>query len=450
MPAFAPFWPEDEWQAAEPTGEATATGGNGGRVAALSSGMLGTYGRRRIFAALAVAFVVILGVVLVGSSSSPVRHTTVVRTAESGQLLIPYTRPWTPVSAPADAAALLANGSQSGVALASGTTTLVAGTLARSAPEPGGVPPLLLARHGAPQSARTAAVAGHLARIYSWTLPGAGHLVAYVLPAARADMVLTCTTSGASDSGLAACERLAAGARVGSLAMVPPGPDQTLATALSQSLAPVSAARSRLDELQEPALRARAPRARDAASREQTAMIRLSRISPLPRNRVALQAFERALSQERAGLATLAAAAADGNRDAYSAARLSVLDASGQVSRSARALAREGFRLPPLPPLYLAGLPAVAVAPSTSTSSSTVTTPSTSASSPASSFSPTTSGAPVTPVAPATQTPSSTSGSNTPSSPTTVVVPTQQSGTGHTSTGPGTVVTVPTGNSGSK
>jgi hypothetical protein len=395
-------------------------------------------GAARLLVAAAVVGVALIAVVLVSAPNRPSAG-QVLNAASSGPLTVRYGRTWHAASGPVPGQFALAagTGARPAIALASGTVTLAGGVLGQSAAVPGGVPPQLGSRYGGAANATTTQVAGHAARRYDWTLPGARHLVAFVLPTSGSDVALVCAEGVPAADALTACEDLARGAEVSGVTVRPPGPDALFAAVLRGALAPVAEARGRLNGLGGGSLRGRASAASSVAAAERAALSALTGGPTPARDASALAALRGALTEEGAAFAAVAAAASADNRPAYAAARLRAIAASAKLRVAGGLLIGEGFAPPPLPAVYLLpppALPKPSAAPAPVVAPVLQPAPATAVAAPPAQVAPPTYQPPIT--KPPTSTP--------PASPTVVTVPTSSARTSHGSTPPSRVVVVPT------
>jgi hypothetical protein len=104
-------------------------------------------------------------------------------------------------------------------------------------------------------------------------------------------------------------------------------------------------------------LRTRAAPAEAVARLEQAQSQHLAVLASLERNRGAVSRLRTALGTEAGRFASLSRAAKFDQRATYATARMSVMQAGRELAAAAAELAREGFTLPALPALALAGLP---------------------------------------------------------------------------------------------
>ena len=310
--------------------------------------------RARTALALVAAVIAVIAVVVLAAPGAGRRS---LRVASSGPLSIRYGQLWRSLTAGGQLAAVESDDISAPIALARGSTRLVAGPLVRSAVVPGGAPPDLVRLYGSHYAATPAMVAGHPGERYMWTLADGSQVAEYVVPTATTDLSISCF--GPSDSAaLRSCEQLAPTARVNGVQVIAPGPDTQLLAAIQSDLAAVSAERERLDGLGG-SLTDRSNPAATVARLERTATAQLAQLAPLARNRVAFTSLRDALRQEMTEFAALSTAAARGSRRTYAELRLRAITASRSVSDSARQLAAEGLEPLALPALYLVGLPAV-------------------------------------------------------------------------------------------
>ncbi len=384
-----------------------------------------------------------------GSRAVPAAATSRAARAEIasyGPLTIRYPRPWRVAPAGVPGAFAVAHSvANAPIMLTSGVVTLAAGPLARSASVPGGVPPQLVRRYGWPV-ASTARIAGHAARRYEWSRPGGRRVVAFVLPTTGSDLALICAASVLARSLLASCEQLAEAGAVSGVAVLAPGPDAVLATALSHDLAPLGAASG----LGSGALPARSAAASRLARLAVRASSLLSRLAPPARSRPALVALCRALRTEAFALADLGVVAAANDRDAYALGRARTLAAGRSLRVAAQSLVTQGLQPPALTALYVVP-PAPSPAPSApadATAERSAAAPASQAAAPASQAA-----APAGPpaaTAPASSAPTvipppvPTRSTSAPPSSTVIVVPTGSSTAAQSPTSPSMVVVVPT------
>lgn len=331
--------------------------------------------------------------------------------ARAAPFTFTYRRPWHPVSGPVVGSAAL---SRRPLNLAFGYATLAAGKLATSSPIPGGVPPALL-HYGRRYKAADTVVAGGVGREYTWSMPG-GRLVAYVMPLRDGDAAVICRAPRADGTALRSCGLLARTAQLSGVEVVSHGPDTQLEHTLRATLEPVASARSSLDWPRRTQLKARAARAARVAGIESDAWAALANLNPPPRYAPAVARLRAALTDEAAGLTSLAKAARSDRRVAYTRATTQVSLASTGLHTATRALSPYQLGVSTLPIVHLAALPPVvshppATGPATppptaTTPASSTTTPTTSDTTPTYTAPPSTT-QPATPTQPQTTTPSS-------------------------------------------
>jgi CHAT domain len=337
------------------------TSGDGAR-APVSAGATGAQRhRRRVLASSALGALLVVGAgtaVALMRGGSPAARTH-PPTATARPFTIVYTRPWRPVTRSVVGAFALSRRTpehgyvDSDVAdLASGTTTLAAGTLATSSVIPGGAPPALVARYGPPLTSTAARVAGYSGRAYTWA-PAGSAVVAYVLPTSGGDAAIICAAPASATATLPQCGALAAGARASSVAIVAPGPDRRVARTLAGALAPVRAARSIVTGVRG-ALPARARAVAAVARAETRAVALLGGLASPARYHGAVARLAAALAGEAAPFTALSRAARRSDRAAYAGDVRNVAAASRRLSAAARAM--QGYRLG-VPALTVLGLP---------------------------------------------------------------------------------------------
>ncbi len=193
--------------------------------------------RRRILAAITVGVAAIgaaLAAIELGAGGAAKATTTL--TAHSGPLSLVYTHPWKPTHAAFGSFAMAPVGAAGGtgpIELASGSATITAGALTRSAEIPGGPPPALVARlgHAAPTSGRL--VSGRAVARYRWTSLANGRSVdALVIPTPRGDLAVICSAPDSIRAALTECIQMATRAHVSGSASLSVGRDAGLAQSL--------------------------------------------------------------------------------------------------------------------------------------------------------------------------------------------------------------------------
>ncbi|HTW11370.1 MAG TPA: hypothetical protein VME01_01395, partial [Solirubrobacteraceae bacterium] len=355
---------------AAPAGAATVTDVGPAGARAPSAPGAPERARRRnratlIGLAAALVAATAVAILLLQGGPAPV----LIRTARSGALSIRYPASWHTASRAEAGAFAIAQPIQ----LQSGGVTLAAGFLAKSALIPGGTPPQLITRFGAPTSAADALVAGAPGRAYTWTTT-TRRLVAYVVATTRADAAVICA-AGASGATLQACRKLAARTKLGSSQLLAPGSDVALGATLNSTLGPVSLARSGLRRLTG-AFSVRARKATRVAAAESKAAAAIAAITSVPRYSSQLALLAAALRAEQRAFNRLSGAARRSDRSAYSTAVADVKRASAHLAAVRTMFTGLGMRLPALAPLRFAGPPKpVTPAHHTSASSSGASTP---------------------------------------------------------------------------
>jgi serine/threonine-protein kinase len=294
--------------------------------------------------------------------------------AHSGPLSLTYQAPWRPAAAPSPGSFAIGLPTTPPIHLGSGRASLAAGTVTRSAPIPGGVPPELVARYGQPVSLVTTKVAGEPGRRYIWNLPDGLQLVARIVPTTTADLAILCSAAKTDPSAIDACAAAASRVTLSGVQVLEPGPDTTVATALSAELDHVATAAKRMPEVSSSQLPSRSAAAVGIAHAERAGVQALGRIVLPPRNSAAVSALEAGLTTQAAAFVALSRAttAADKN-SAYLNARTRIILASRRLSAAAGDLARQGFKTPSLDGLIPPGLPAP-VEPDTTTSTASTPT----------------------------------------------------------------------------
>jgi serine/threonine protein kinase len=305
-------------------------------------------GRRRLIGTAALlASVVTAGVVAVlATTGSAALHLT----AHSGPLAIRYTAPWRRVQASTAGPAGAIVGSP--VSLEAATASLNAGGLKDSAAVPGGVPPELRSRFGAPTSRVAAAVAGHPGELYTWTKANRS-TTAYVVPTTTGDAAIICT----APAGREPCATLARTATLTGVQVMAVGPDHGVSRPIDRALTRLVGARRRSGRLSERPLTARARPAGSLAGSETAAAGAISRVKAPPRFSHAIAATSNALHQQAAAVSGLEGAAARDDRRAYTTALSRVSATNSRVTDALRALSGAGLTSVSLTPLRLTGLP---------------------------------------------------------------------------------------------
>jgi serine/threonine-protein kinase len=293
-------------------------------------------------AALVLAGIGAGAVVLAGGGASARERFT----ASAAPFTVKYARPWRATNAAViGATALLGGpgatrpagaGSTNSIRLSDGRATLAAGSLVRSAPVPGGVPPTLVADYGHGYTSADTRIAGHPARVYTWSRPN-GWLAAYVLPGAGGDGAIICSAPTAAAPR--SCPLMAQGAIAPAEAVLPPGPDRQLAQALAEPLAGAIAARTQLGALDRGTPRSRAATAAALARADAQASTEILRLAAPERYRRELTQLSTALKGESHAFEALAAAARADDRRAYARAQTRVTASSQALTSAAAVLA---------------------------------------------------------------------------------------------------------------
>ena len=142
----------------------------------------------------------------------------------------------------------------------------------------------------------------------------------------------------ADGTALRSCGLLARTAQLSGVEVVSHGPDAQLEHTLRATLEPVASARSSLDWPRRTQLKARAARAARVAGIESDARAALANLNPPPRYAPAVARLRAALTDEAAGLTSLAKAARSDRRAAYTRATTQVSLASTGLHTATRAL----------------------------------------------------------------------------------------------------------------
>jgi tRNA A-37 threonylcarbamoyl transferase component Bud32 len=283
--------------------------------------------------------------------------------ARSSPFKIAYSAPWRAVDATVTGSDLLASGQSAhagrtgsaprphGIALRSRTLTLVAGWLASSSPVPGGVPAALVKRYGSPRAADVT-LAGHAARLYTWTR-GAGFVDAFVVPAPRGDAAIICT---GPSGGVKACSSLAHRARI-SAATIAPGRDRDLAARLSD-LADGASLQNALVSSASGTLRSRADATKMAATEASHDAAAVRRLSAPARYRPVLTSITSALVAKAKLLDKLAAAARANDAASYVRHGKELTTAGQHFASALHALARYQIKVAAPGVLHVAPPPA--------------------------------------------------------------------------------------------
>jgi hypothetical protein len=317
-----------------------------------------------VLAVIAVVIVLISGSGSGGGTKAPAAAIT--RTLRGGPWRVSYAAPWRAASVTSPASGVLRSGA---AAVDRSGETLTAGVLRDSAPLPGGPPPALVHRLGAPSSSSALRLAGHTARRYRFH-----DLTAYVLPTTGEDVAILC-----GGSVPATCTPLAATAKVSGIAVLAPGADTALAARVSRPLKSAGRARTALGPLTG-SFPHRAAAARRAAHVELTTATTLSHLRGTPpRYRARIDSAAKSLRLESRALSNLASTAAARRRSAYRHAVTSVTSAGRALTVSVSGLRAVRLTTLALHPLKLAGPPAPPAAtpaePTQTSSSTAATTP---------------------------------------------------------------------------
>jgi serine/threonine protein kinase len=304
-----------------------------------------------ISALVGVAAIAAIAVIAVGGSSAPV-----LRTAAAGPWRIAFRAPWRSVSTTNS----ITQAFRSPVIfLKSGNESFVAGTVARPAPVPAGLPPQLQAT---PPSSVSVLKFGPLGKAYGWTSDNR-YVIARVIPGLATDYATVCTMSddpAAITKGVTACTKLAKAATLDQHVQLlsSPGPDPLITRGLKPVLQSVATVRTHLRGLLAKTLKGRAAPARAIQRADTRAASALNAVTVLPRNQAALRLLTRALGTEATAFGALAAASGADNRISYLNARKRVEAASKSVAAASAIFATAGMDLSSLGALVIPALPA--------------------------------------------------------------------------------------------
>jgi hypothetical protein len=208
-------------------------------------------------------------------------------------------------------------------------------------------------------------------------LPHSAQLVAYVIPTTSADIAIVCDSPQTPADAAASCENLAVAAMVAGVTVLPPGPDTTLARALTRSLSPVATARHNLSGLKAGQLVNRASAATAIAQAETKAVAALSRLNVPARYKVVVSKLTHAIKHEATSFRSLSTAARNNSDAAYRVASRGVEAASRAVASASRAVKADALAVPTLGRLTIPAPPSAPTRTVPTTTTPTTTTPTT-------------------------------------------------------------------------
>lgn len=310
------------------------------------------------------------------------------RTAHSASLTIHYRRPWTTGRAAFAAFAVTPTGrsrAQAPIELKSGLATLAAGSLAESAPVPGGVPPVLAARFGRPLRSTRSLAGGAAVHVFTWDLSGVRDVSAWVVPTVRGDLAIICSAPVGMPRLFGGCEALARNAHVSGSALLPLGPYPALARSLGRILTDANLNRHMLSGMYR-ASQGSAYVPDKIAAADAHAARSLSRLDVPARYRRELTSLASGFTSESRALRKLAQASSGSDRHRYGIDAKRVRSTGRRLEALTGALRREGLlaftlrslQVPAMPPPVTTPNPAPSAGPTgtnTVNSQPTTTTP---------------------------------------------------------------------------